>query len=155
MLQVLRALSLMTGSRQYPRARPLASENPVWPEARHWCFPWPQHGHDYDRLHQDHRLQSLLSCVLVAYVLVTTRRVRCRHDGSLTAFQSVFASQGSEVRERGARPWYSSTVPKLRRHPTTFEDHNLEHLPSIPSPTLSGMRTFISGSRLGSDDYCK
>ena len=68
---------------------------------------------------------------------------------SLTAFRSVFASQGSEARERNARPWYSSTVAKLRRHKASSEDHNLEALPSIPSATLSGMRTLIRGSRLG------
>lgn len=67
---------------------------------------------------------------------------------SFTAFRTVFASQRSEARERKARPWYSSTVAKLRRHKTSSENHNLENLPSIPSATMSGMRTFIRGCRL-------
>ncbi len=68
---------------------------------------------------------------------------------SLTAFRSVFASQGPEARWRKARPWYSSTVAKLRRHKASLEGHNLESLPAIPTATMSGMRTFIRGSRLG------
>lgn len=68
---------------------------------------------------------------------------------SLTAFRSVFASQGSENKERKARPWYSSTVAKLRRHKASSVRYNLEDLPSIPSATMSGMRTFIRDGELG------
>ena len=68
---------------------------------------------------------------------------------SLTAFRPFFASQVSEARDRMAKPWYSSTVAKLRRQKPSSESYNLEGLPSIPSATISGMRTFIRGSRLG------
>ena len=68
---------------------------------------------------------------------------------SLTAFRSVFASQGPEARRRKARPWYSSTIAKLRRHKASSEGHNLGDLPVIPTATMSGMRTFIRGSRFG------
>lgn len=69
---------------------------------------------------------------------------------SVTAFRSVFASQRSEARDRKARAWYSSTVAKLRRQKASSENYDLEDLPSIPSATMSGMRTFIRGSQLGS-----
>lgn len=69
---------------------------------------------------------------------------------SLTAFRSFFASQGSAARGRKARPWYSSTVAKLRRHKASLGDHDLENLPPIPSATMSGLRTFIRGSGLNS-----
>lgn len=68
---------------------------------------------------------------------------------SLTAFRSAFASQGLEGPEKKARPWYSSTVARLRRHKVSSARYNLEDLPAIPSATLSGMRTFIRGGRLG------
>ena len=68
---------------------------------------------------------------------------------SLTAFRSVFASQGPVAKARKARPWYSSTVAKLRRHKASPDGHNLESLPEIPTATMSGMRTFIRSSRLG------
>ena len=68
---------------------------------------------------------------------------------SLTAFRSVFASQESKDRKRKTRPWYSSTVARLRRHKASSPRYNLEELPAIPSATISGMRTFIRGSRLG------
>lgn len=42
-----------------------------------------------------------------------------------------------------------STVAKLRRQKASSNDHSLNDLPSIPSATISGMRTFIRSSRLG------
>ena len=66
---------------------------------------------------------------------------------SLAGFRSVFAE---DTRERRARPWYSSAK-------ASFEYHKLEDLPSIPSATMSAMRTFIRGSRLdgGPEAYDK
>ena len=62
---------------------------------------------------------------------------------SLTAFRSFFASEASNVKGANIRPWYSSTVAKIRRRKQ--QDHDLGTLPTIPSATLSGMRTFIRG----------
>ena len=62
---------------------------------------------------------------------------------SLTAFRSVFASQASNYKGANIRPWYSSTVAKIRRRKQ--QDHDLGTLPAIPSATLSGMRTLIRG----------
>ena len=59
---------------------------------------------------------------------------------SITAFRSAFATEASNVK---IRPWYSSAVAKLRRR--TQQDRDLEFLPTIPSATLSGMRTIIRG----------
>lgn len=92
---------LIFGSRQYPCARPLACENPVWSEARHWCLPLPQYLHDYNCLRQDHRFQSLLPCVLMAHILVASRRVRGSDHGlayclSLSLCLARIRSQGKE-----------------------------------------------------------
>ena len=62
---------------------------------------------------------------------------------SLTAFRSVFASQASNYKGANNRPWYSSTVAKIRRRKQ--QDHDLGTLPAIPSATLSGMRSLIRG----------
>ena len=62
---------------------------------------------------------------------------------SLTAFRSVFASEASNLKGAHNRPWYSSTVAKIRRRKQ--QDRDLGILPSIPSATLSGMRTVIRG----------
>lgn len=62
---------------------------------------------------------------------------------SLIAFRSFFASEASKVKGANIRPWYSSTVAKIRRRKQ--QDHDLGNLPTIPSATLSGMRTFIRG----------
>ena len=63
---------------------------------------------------------------------------------SLCAFRSVFASDSRRVRFEKARPWYSSTVAKLRNRNKNPEGvHELRNLPSIPSATFSGMRTYI------------
>lgn len=61
---------------------------------------------------------------------------------SLTAFRSIFASHG--LRERNARPWYASAVRKLRGRRMLGSDEQLR-LPSVPSATLTGLRTFIQG----------
>ena len=66
---------------------------------------------------------------------------------SLTAFRSVFASDAANFNRGKARPWYYSTIVRLRRRKKP-DDHDLEKLLAIPSATLSGMRTFIRGSEL-------
>ena len=71
---------------------------------------------------------------------------------SITAFQSVFVSKNRKAKDRNPRPWVSSTVARLRlQRNLGTEEHNLQHLPTIPSATLTGMRTFIHGSWLGSN----
>ena len=82
--------------------------------------------------------QQIEACVAVAMV-------------SLTAFRSAFVkSENSGARKKAAKkPWYSSTVHAIRHnrlHRRSDEEH-LEELPSIPSATLTGMRTFIAGGR--------
>lgn len=62
---------------------------------------------------------------------------------SITAFRSVFASEASNYKSANIRPWYSSTVAKIRRRKQ--QNHDLGTLPTIPSATLSGMRTLIRG----------
>ena len=70
---------------------------------------------------------------------------------SLTAFRSVFvASESSRARrERAMKPWYSSTFATIRRinKPRGSDEESTQGLPSIPSATLTGMRTFIQGGR--------
>ena len=70
---------------------------------------------------------------------------------SLTAFRSVFvASESSRARrERAKKPWYSSTIAAIRRSKTQrgSDEEAIQGLPSIPSATLTGMRTFIQGGR--------
>ena len=60
---------------------------------------------------------------------------------SLTAFRSVFVAETSK-----ARPWYSSSVAKMRVwRKASGAGHDLEDLPAVPPATLMGMRTFIGG----------
>ena len=59
---------------------------------------------------------------------------------SLTAFRSAFATESPNLK---IRPWYSSTVGKIRRRKQ--QDRDLGILLTIPSATLSGMRTAIRG----------
>ena len=70
---------------------------------------------------------------------------------SLTAFRSVFvASESSRARrEMAKKPWYSSTIAAIRRSKTQrgSDEEAIQGLPSIPSATLTGMRTFIQGGR--------
>ena len=70
---------------------------------------------------------------------------------SITAFQSAFVSKNRKAKDRNPRPWVSSTVARLRlQRNLGAEEHNLQHLPAIPSATLTGMQTFINGGRLDS-----
>ena len=70
---------------------------------------------------------------------------------SLTAFRSVYvSSQSSRARrERANKPWYSSTVAAIRRKRifNQKDEESTAGLPTIPSATLTGMRTFIQGGR--------
>ena len=69
---------------------------------------------------------------------------------SVTAFRSIFLSEPVKAGRKKPTPWYSSTVAGLRRRKKFSEElRNLEGLPTIPSATLSGMRTFIRGSGVG------
>lgn len=68
---------------------------------------------------------------------------------SVTAFRTIFVSNISKAnRERAARPWYSSTVERLRaRKKPDSDDPEMQHFPAIPPATMTGMRTFIAGGR--------
>ena len=70
---------------------------------------------------------------------------------SLTAFRSVFVdSESSRARrERAKKPWYSSTIAAIRRTKMQrgSDEEAIQGLPSIPSATLTGMRTIIQGGR--------
>lgn len=78
---------------------------------------------------------------------------------SLTAFRSLFASDGSRPSDPKSPPWRSFAAPKAQK-PNRFEtdEQNLHALPTIPSATLSGMRTMIRGrpttTNPGYDDDC-
>ena len=68
---------------------------------------------------------------------------------SLCAFRSFFAAEERRARLNKARPWYSSTVVRLRNRKKMSEGvHQLGDLPTIPSATLSGLQTYI-----GSHEY--
>ena len=63
---------------------------------------------------------------------------------SFCAFRSVFASDERSARTKKVRPWVSSTVARLRNNKKVSEGVcDLNNLPTIPSATLSGMRTYI------------
>ena len=70
---------------------------------------------------------------------------------SLTAFHSVYInSQSSRARrEQANRPWLSSTVAAITRKKALnrSDRESTPGLPTIPSATLTGMRTFILGGR--------
>ncbi len=70
---------------------------------------------------------------------------------SLTAFRSVYvSSQTSRAhKELANKPWYSSTVAAIRRkRPLHQKDEEyIPGLPTIPSATLTGIRTVIQGGR--------
>lgn len=87
-----------------------------------WLFVWSQ----------------IESCVAVSMI-------------SLTAFRSAFVySESSRARREGAkRPWYSSSIEAIRRKRAQrlSDEEATQGLPTIPSATLSGMRTFIHGGR--------
>lgn len=63
---------------------------------------------------------------------------------SFTAFRSIFIAESSRNRNKGAKAWYASRqrILNLQRKIASEEQGN-NGLPSIPSPTLTGLRTFI------------
>lgn len=66
---------------------------------------------------------------------------------SFTAFRSLFVSDKSNAIAKKPKPWYSSPIRMFggtKKEPSADEDSN--GLPSIPSATLTGMRTFIRGN---------
>lgn len=67
---------------------------------------------------------------------------------SLTAFRSVFVTHASKPRAKNqASPWQASTARILRRHKKLCsEGQELANL-TIPSATLTGMRTAIRGDQ--------
>ena len=73
---------------------------------------------------------------------------------SLTAFRSSFVgSESSRARREAAkRPWYSSAVLRNRAHRRNDEEAK-QGLPTIPSATLTGMRTVIQGGRHASTGH--
>ena len=67
---------------------------------------------------------------------------------SLTAFRSLFVTTKRQAAAIKAKPWYSSQTLRLRatkREKLGSGGH--EKLPSIPSATITGMRTFIRGGQ--------
>lgn len=58
---------------------------------------------------------------------------------SITAFRSIFVINASKANhERAARPWFSSTVERLRaRKIEDLEDPDMRHLPKIPSVRMT------------------
>lgn len=86
--------------------------------------------------------------------------------GSMTAFRSLFVSNGSVIYKDGQRkaPSYSSVREKLlkkfkRSRDSSWDELEQNELPEIPSATMNGMRTFIRrnnrsgpGTRMTSGD---
>lgn len=69
---------------------------------------------------------------------------------SVCAFRSVFTSDERRAEPKKARPWYSSRIARLRNRDKLSEDiRDPNHLPTIPSATISGIRSFIRSSGLG------
>ena len=68
---------------------------------------------------------------------------------SLTAFRPVFVAHASKPRAKNqASPWLASTARNLRRHKKLCsEGPELANL-TIPSATLTGMRTAIRGDQM-------
>lgn len=67
---------------------------------------------------------------------------------SLTAFRSLFVSTARQAVAKKAKPWYSTQTLRLRANKRgKLGSGGHEKLPSIPSATMTGMRTFIRGSR--------
>ena len=65
---------------------------------------------------------------------------------SLTAFRSLFVTAESKASRSKFRPWYSSSVARLRKgRKTSVSGHIMEGLPAVPRATTTGMRTFIVG----------
>lgn len=72
---------------------------------------------------------------------------------SITAFRSIYVSSQQVARARkqhaNEKPWYSSPVAAIRRKRALDrkDEEFVASLPTIPSATLTGMRTFIQGGR--------
>jgi hypothetical protein len=66
---------------------------------------------------------------------------------SLTAFRQLFISHGPNRERSSSKSWYASTIEGLKSHKRKAEDEGFGELPSIPSATLSGVRTFIQGGQ--------
>ena len=72
---------------------------------------------------------------------------------SITAFRSIYASSQRTSRARkqlaNNKPWYSGPVAAIRRKRALDrkDEEFVVGLPTIPSATLTGMRTFIQGGR--------
>ena len=68
---------------------------------------------------------------------------------SITGFRSVYVSSQTARKEPANKPWYSSTVAAIRRRRELDrrDEESIPGLPTIPSATLTGMRTFIQGGR--------
>ena len=65
---------------------------------------------------------------------------------SFTAFRSLFVTAESKASRSKFRPWYSSSVARLRKgRKTSVSGHIMEGLPAVPRATMTGMRTFIVG----------
>ena len=72
---------------------------------------------------------------------------------SLTAFRGLLGKKALKSREKQARAWYSHRrIALLRNRGKRSESEiNNGQLPSIPSATLTGIRTFIRGNRYSKD----
>ena len=70
---------------------------------------------------------------------------------SFTAFRSVYvSSQASRARKEPAnKAWHSSTVAAIRRKRALNQrdEESIPELPTVPSASLTGMRTLIQGGR--------
>lgn len=73
---------------------------------------------------------------------------------SLTAFRGLFGKKALKIREKQARAWYSHRRIALLRNRNKRSESEIDRgqqLPSIPSATLTGIRTFIRGNRYSKD----
>lgn len=69
---------------------------------------------------------------------------------SITAFRSLLGMKAAEAREAKDRAWYFHRRKLLTRKLWRNEENDLNmdrELPSIPSATMTGLRTYIRGSR--------
>jgi hypothetical protein len=68
---------------------------------------------------------------------------------SMTAFRSIFVANPSDrLRKNQAKPWQASISRIIRRQKRqVHDDQELEDL-TIPSATLTGMKSFIRGHQL-------
>ena len=74
---------------------------------------------------------------------------------SLCVFRSVLVSEARRARIQKGRQWYHPTAAKWRnRNKSSDGNDDLNNLPTVPSATISGMRTFIRSSRLGLGAEC-